>query len=325
MTTRRAALLALAALGAAWLPAAQAQRVYRVGVLIWGEKRATNARFEALRAGLMQLGYIEGKNLMLTVRWNEEGVDRLPEFAAELLHGKPDVVVATPVLAAVALHKLTHTVPIVMSGGSGAVQAGLVQSVARPGGNVTGVTNQADELTSKRLELLKTLLPGISRVGFLTTGVSAAYDKEWHDARQAALVLKLKLIEVRVNTQADLARLDSFCGKGACEALYVMVDPQLFSWRTKIIQMVSQLRLPAIAFSPEFAQEGGLISYGTNTVDLSRRAATYVDKILKGAKPGDLPIEQPTKFEMVVNLKTAKTMGIKVPPSILVQADEVIE
>jgi putative ABC transport system substrate-binding protein len=327
MNLRRKLLIGIGAgaLAAPFAARAQAQRVYRVAVLVWGTERVMGARLAALRAALKQLGYVEGQNLSLSVRWNEGAVERLPDLAAELLRDQPDLVVAAPVLAAVAVHKLTRTVPIVMSGGSGAVQAGIAQSLARPGGNVTGVTNQGDELTPKQMELLKTMVPQISRIGVLTTGVSAAYDKTWHDAQLSAQALKLKLIEVRVGTPGELARLDSVCGKGACQALHVMLDPQFFNWRAQIIQNVARVRLPASYFAGEFAREGGLISYGTDGKELWRRAATYVDKILKGAKPGELPIEQPTKFELVVNQKTAKTLGIKVPDSILLRADEVIE
>jgi putative ABC transport system substrate-binding protein len=327
MNLRRKLLVALGAtaLAAPFAARAQAQRVYRVAVLVWGTERAMGTRLAALRAALKQLGYVEGQNLSLSVRWNEGAVERLPDLAAELLREQPDVFVAAPVLAAAAVHKLTRTVPIVMSGGSGAVAMGLAQSLARPGGNVTGVTNQGDDLTPKQMELLKTMVPRISRVAVLSTGVSAAYDKTWHDAQQSAQALKLQLTEVRIGAPGDLARLTPVCGKNACQGLLVMLDPRFVSWRTEIIERAAQLRLPAIYFSGEFAREGGLISYGTNPVELWRRAAIYVDKILKGAKPGELPIEQPTRFELVVNLKTAKALGIKVPQAILVQADEVIE
>lgn len=326
MNKRRTALLALAALGVAGrLPVAHAQRVYRIAVLIQGSERTQGARFEALRTGLKALGYVEGKNLSLSVRWNEGSMEQLPDLAAELLRDKPDVCVAAPVVAAAAVHKLTRMVPIVMASGAGAVQAGIAQSLARPGGNVTGLTNQGDELTQKQIELLKTIVPGISRLGALTTGVSPVHDEMWRGALQAAQALKLKLIEVRVGAPGDLARLDSSCGKGGCQALLVMLDPQLANWRAQIIHSAARLRLPAIYFAPEFALEGGLISYATNGEELWRRAATYVDKILKGAKPSELPIEQPTKFELVINMKTAKTLGLTIPQSVLLRADEVIQ
>ena len=321
---RRNAVLALLALGTTPL-AVQAQRVFRIGVLIHGTDRTYGARVEALRAGLRELGYVEGRNLDLSVRWNEGGAGRLPDLAAELLREKPDVLVAAPVFSAAAAHKHTHTVPIVMASGSGAVQIGIVQSLARPGGNVTGVTHQGEDLTAKQVELLKTIAPGISSVGFLTTGKSFIYEEQRRDAMRAAEVLKLRFIEVRVGTAADLERLTSMCGKGGCEALLVATDPSLTTWRAQVYNWATRLRLPAVYPVPEYAKEGGLIGYGANGEELFRRAATYVDKILKGAKPSDLPIEQPTKFELVVNLRAAKAIGLTIPQSVLLRADEVIQ
>jgi putative tryptophan/tyrosine transport system substrate-binding protein len=321
---RRDAVVALLALGTMPL-AAWAQRVFRIGVLIDGPESAHRTRFEALRAGLRELGYIEGTNLSLSVRWNESGSERLPDLAEELLREKPDVLVAAPVSSAAAAYKRTHTVPIVIANGSGAVQIGIAQSLAHPGGNVTGVTNQAVDLTQKQMELLKTIAPGISRIAFLTTGKSSIYEDQRRLAIQAAEALNLRFIEVRVGTPADLERLASMCGKGGCEALLVATDPFLTNWRRQVYDWAARLRLPAVYPFPEFATEGGLIGYGANIEELFRRAATYVDKILKGANPGDLPIEQPTKFELVVNLKAAKAIGITIPQSILLRADEVIQ
>ena len=182
-----------------------------------------------------------------------------------------------------------------------------------------------EELTSKQIELLKTIVPGVSRLGVLTTGKTLIHDEMWRDTTQAAQALKLKVIEVRVGAQADLARLASVCGKGGCHALLVLLDPDLQNWRAQIVDWAARLRLPTVYATPEYIQDGGLISYSANQVELFRRAATYVDKIFKGTKPGDLPIEQPTKFELLVNMKTAKALGIKIPNSILVRADKVIE
>ena len=304
---------------------AHAQRVYRIAVLIHGTEHANRSRLEVLRAGLKELGNVEGKNLSLSVRWNEAGPERLPDLAAELLRDKPDVLVASNVLGAQAAFRHTRTVPIVLAGGAGAVKVNLAQSLARPGGNVTGVTSMGDELASKRIELLKTIVPGLSRLGVLTTGKSPVHDENMRGAMKAARVLKLKLIEVRVNAPGDLARLASICGKGACQALFLEQEGELSNWRAQIIDSAAQLRLPAVYYAAEFPQEGGLISYSTNNAELFRRAATFVDKILKGAKPGDLPIEQPTTFELVVNKKTAQALGIKIPNEILLRADKVIE
>jgi len=321
---RRDTVLGLVALGAAPL-VVQAQPVFRIGVLIHGTERTYGARVEALRAGLRELGYVEGRNLKLSVHWNAGGAERLPDLAAELLREKPDVLVAAPVFSAAAAHKHTRTVPIVMASGSGAVQIGIVQSLARPGGNVTGVTHQGEDLTQKQVELLKTIAPGISSVGFLTTGQSFIYEEQRRHVMRAADVLKLRFIEVRIGTAADLGRLASMCGKGGCEALIVATDPTLTNLRAQIYDWATRLRLPAVYPVPEYAKEGGLIGYGANGEELFRAAATYVDKILRGAKPGDLPIEQPTKFELVVNLRAAKEIGLTIPPAVLLRADQVID
>jgi len=325
MNNRRKLVIAL---GAAALGAPDillAQRVYRIAVLIHGTERTLGARFEALRAGLRELGYIEGKNLSISIRWNEGGLERLADLAEELLRTKPDVLVVAPVVAAAAAQKHTKTVPIVIASGGGVVKIGLAQSLARPGGNVTGLENQAEELVQKHIELLKTIGPGITRLAVLNTGKYVFHDEAWRAAAQAAQVMKVTLIDVRVGAPRDLARLASICGKEGCGGLYVMTDPLLTNWRAQIIEEAFRLRLPAVYPSLEFAEEGGLISYSQNIQQQYRRAAAYVDKILRGAKPGDLPIERPTIFELVVNLKTAKAFGLTIPNSILVQTTRIIE
>lgn len=304
---------------------ALAQRVYRVAVLLNGSERTQAANFEALRAGLRDLGYVEGKNLSLSVRWNEGSLERLPDSAAELLREKPDVFVAAPVVAAAAVHKHSRTVPIVLASGTGAVKIGLAQSLARPGGNVTGVENQNEELTEKRLELLKTIAPKVSRVGVLNSGKYLFHEEAWRSAARAAQALKIALIDVRVGTPADLARLATLCGKGACDGLYVMTDPITSNWLTQITAEAARLRLPAVYPGSAFVQAGGLLSYAPNVEDMYRRAAVFVDKILKGAKPGDLPIERPTKFELIINMKTARALGLTIPESLRLRADRVIE
>lgn len=320
---RRGFVLVLVALGAAPV-VVRAQPVFRIGVLIHGTERTYGARVEALRARLRDLGYREGRNLKLSVRWNEGSAERLPDLAAELLRDKPDVLVAAPVFSAAAAHKHTRTVPIVIASGSGAVQIGIARSLAHPGGNVTGVSHQGEDLTQKQVELLKTIAPSISSIGFLTTGKSFIYEEQRRHVMQAAEALRLRFIEVRIGTAAELGRLASMCGKGGCEALLVATDPTLTNLRSQIYDWATQLRLPAVYPVPEYAKEGGLIGYGANGEELFRSAATYVDKILKGAKPGDLPIEQPTKFDLVVNLKAAKAIGLTIPQAVLLRADEVI-
>ena len=325
MNNRRKLVLALGASALGAPATLLAQRVYRIAVLIHGTERTLGARFEALRAGLRELGYIEGKNLSISIRWNEGGLERLADLAEELLRTKPDVLVVAPVVAAAAAQKHTKTVPIVIASGGGVVKIGLAQSLARPGGNVTGLENQAEELVQKHIELLKTIVPGITRLAVLNTGKYIFHDEAWRAAAQAAQVMKVTLVDVRVGAPRDLARLASICGKEGCGGLYVMTDPLLTNWRAQIIEEAFRLRLPAVYPSIEFAEEGGLISYSQNIQEQYRRAAAYVDKILKGAKPGDLPIERPTKFELAVNMKTAKTLGLTIPNSILVQTTRIIE
>lgn len=318
--------------GASVLPlAARAQqgerpgRTYHIAVLLQGAEQTMGSRLEALRAGLRELGHIEGQNIRLTVRWNEGELDRLSDLAAELLRDQPDVFVGAPVLAAVAAHKHTRTIPIVFANGSGPLQAGLAESYARPGGNVTGVVNLGNELTSKQLQLLKTIAPNTSHVGILTTGTAIIYEETLRDATRAASALNLKLVEVRIGTFEELPRLASLCGKGNCNGLLVTSDPLLQNWRVQIVDIAAKQNLPAVYSQPEYVSDGGLISYSANIEERFHRAATYVDKILKGAKPSDLPIEQPTRFEMIVNAKTAKAQGIEIPSLILAQANQVID
>jgi putative ABC transport system substrate-binding protein len=300
-------------------------RTFHVAVLLQGAEQTMGSRLEALRAGLRDLGYVEGQGMRLSVRWNEGGLDRLSELAAELLGNRPDVLVGAPVLAAVAARKHTRTVPIVIANGSGPLQAGLAESYARPGGNVTGVVNLGEELTSKQLQLLKTIAPNTSHVGILTTGTAIIYEETLRDATRAATALNLQLVEVRIGTYDELSRIVSLCGKSNCNGLLVTSDPLLQNWRVRIVDIVANQNLPAVYSQPEYVREGGLISYSANIDERFYRAATFVDKILKGAKPNELPIEQPTRLELIVNAKTAKAQGIEIPALILAQADQVIE
>jgi putative tryptophan/tyrosine transport system substrate-binding protein len=320
---RRAFVVVLVALGGA-PTLLRAQPIFRIGVLIHGTERTYGARVEALRARLRDLGYVEGANVRLSVRWNEGGAERLPDLAAELLREKPDVLVAAPVFSAAAAHRHTRTVPIVIASGSGAVQIGIAKSLAHPGGNVTGVSHQGEDLTQKQVELLKTVAPHISSIGFLTTGKSFIYEEQKRHVMRATDMLRLGFIEVQIGSATDLGRLASMCGKGGCEALLVATDPTLTNLRAQIYDWATRLRLPAVYPVPEYAREGGLIGYGANGEELFRSAASYVDRILKGAKPGDLPIEQPTKFDLVVNLKAARAIGLTIPQAVLLRADEVI-
>ena len=318
---RRTFLLAAGALS---LPV-RAQRVHRVGTLVTGPEKVWSGRVAALRAGLKERGYVEGRNLVLVSRWNDGGLERLPDLAADLLREKPDVVVCGLVLSAAAVQKHSRTVPIVLATGAGAVKVGLARSFARPGGNVTGLETQSEELVTKNFQLLKTVAPSVSRVAVLNTGNYMFHREAWAALRDAAAMMKVELIDLRIDEANELARLAQACTGGGCNGLYVMPDPVLINWRAQIAGQAAKLGLPAVYNQPEYVEAGGLLSYSANTEDMFRRAAGFVDRILKGAKPGDLPIERPTTFEMVINLKAARALGLRIPADLLARADRVIE
>ena len=316
---RRRDFAAFIALGA--LPgAALGQRMHRLAVLIHGPQQAQAGRFEALRAGLKERGYVEGRDHVVSVRWNEAGLDRLPTLAAELLGEKPDLFACGPVLAAAAVHGVTRDVPIVAMWGAGLVKTGLAKSFARPGGNVTGLETQTEDLIPKHLELLRTIAPRVSRVAVLNTGKYLFHEEGWRAAAEASRALRLELTDVRVAAPADLGKL----ARTGCNGLYVMPDPQLVNWRTQIIAEAARLHWPAIYPQQEFSREGGLASYSASFDDLCRRAAGYVDRILKGAKPAELPIELASKFDLVIDLRTAGELGLKISDAVLARADQVI-
>ena len=328
---RRAALAALCALAAAAVPAAvpaaawAQPRVPLIAVLVHAKESRDLGRLEALREGLRGLGYVEGRNYRMEVRWSENEVERLPALARELLAMKPDVAVCAPVLAAQALHRESKTVPIVMASGAGAQGFGLIASLARPGGNVTGLTNQGDELTTKHFQLLKEIAPRAKRVVTLSSGLGSVEGETRSASRAAAKAYGMTLIEAWADAPEKLSPLPARCERERCEALVVLLDPNVGSFRAEIIALAAKLRIPAAYPDLRFAEEGGLVAYSVDARQLWRRAASYVDKILKGARPGDLPVEQPTKFELVVNLKTAKALRITIPQSMLLRADRMIE
>ena len=301
------------------------QRPALIVVLMHGKERALQGRLEGLREGLRDLGYVEGRNYRMEVRWSDNQLDRLPVLARELLAKKPDVAVGSPVLSAQALHRESKTVPIVIASGSGAQRLGLIASLARPGGNVTGLTNQLNELSAKQLELVKEIAPNAKRVMTLSSGLSITEAEAREGTRVAAKAYGITLIEALADRPEKLAQVSARCEREQCDALVVLLDPNLQNFRFEVIEMAARLRIPSAYPVLEFADEGGLLAYSTDIRSLFRRAASYVDRILKGAKPEDLPVEQPTKFELVVNLKTARAIGIKIPPSVLLRADRVIE
>jgi putative tryptophan/tyrosine transport system substrate-binding protein len=307
--------------------AQQAAKIARIGYL-GTNLTATPQLPEAFRQGLRDLGYVEGRNLVIEYRFVEGKFDRFPALAAELVALKVDVIVAANTPAALAAKQATKTIPIVFAAASDPVASGFVTSLARPGGNVTGLSLLGEELVGKRLELLKQVVPGVSRVAVLWQpgGLPERTEKDMLKAADvAARALGVRLHFVEARGPADFDRAFSDMTRARAGALTVLPSAMFIYERRRLADLAAKNRLPAVYPWREFVDAGGLMAYGPNLADLFRRAATYVDKILKGAKPGDLPIEQPTKFELVINLKTAKALGLTIPLSLLGRADEVIQ
>jgi len=307
--------------------AQQAAKVARIGYLNPNLAAAPHAR-EAFLQGLRDLGYVEGRNLVIEYRDAEGKPERLPALAAELVALRVDVIVAPPTPAALAAKQATRTLPIVFAVATDPVTSGLVTSLARPGGNVTGLSILAPELVGKCLEHLKQAVPGVSRVAVLWQpgGLPERTDKDLRkEAEVAARGLELRLQFVEARGPADFDKAFSEITRARAGALTVLTSNIFSNERRRLVDLAAENRLPAVYPWREFVDAGGLMAYGPNVADLLRRAATYVDKILKGAKPGDLPVEQPTKFELIINLKTAKALGLTIPPSLLLRADQVIE
>jgi ABC-type uncharacterized transport system substrate-binding protein len=327
MTAR--SLLRMVGLGLALLApfAAEAQppsKVPRIGLLGTGTPADTAPRLDAFRQALRELGYVEGQTIQIESRWAEGRLDRFPGFAAELVELKVDVIFAVTSPAALAAKRATGTIPIVFATAADPVGSGLVASIAHPGGNVTGLSLLAPEMVARQMQLLKEAVPRAMRVAVLSNPANrytALMVKEM-EAAARSLGLRVELLGVREPGALDGAF--SAVTRERPGALFVLFDPMLFAHRIRIAEFANRNRLPAMYPHREYAEAGGLMAYGTDLRENFRRAATYVDKILKGAKPADLPVEQPTKFELVVNLTTAKTLGLTIPPSLLARADEVI-
>jgi putative ABC transport system substrate-binding protein len=329
MNAQRRLVLALMA-GALTAPfasfAQQPTKSARIGFLAPTSPQVLSTRLQAFRDGLRELGYVEGKNLQLEVRWGEGKLERLPTLADELVQAKVDVIVAATSPSVVAARQATQTVPIVMPVSSDPVGDGLVASLARPGGNITGLSMMAPELGQKRLQLLEELFPKVSRaVAVLWNPAYVGMRSRFEQAQVAApaVGLTVRSVEVRDTHELDVA-FEAIIREHP-DGLLLLVDPFTFSQRARIVEFGAEQRLPVIYESSDFVDVGGLISYGPNINEMYRRSATYVDKILRGAKPADLPVEQPTKFELAVNVRAAKALGIKFPESILLRADKVIE
>jgi len=297
----------------------------RIGFLTAVSVSSFAGRTEAFRQGLRELGYVEGKNIVIEYRYGDGKTDRLNQLADELVHIKVDVIVTGCAPATIAAKDATRTIPIVMASDADPVGSGIVTSLARPGGNITGFSTLATEIGGKRLELLKEIVPRLSHVGVFGTSTypgNAQALKEMEVAA-GAFGVKLQYRDVLDPKEIDAAFREA--SKARVGAVLVLASSVLLSQRTRITDLVIKNRVPAIYPNGEYVEDGGLMSYGPNIVDLFRRAATYVDKILKGAKPGDLPVEQPTKFELVINLKTAKQIGLTIPANLLLRADKVIK
>jgi putative ABC transport system substrate-binding protein len=281
---------------------------------------------EAFRQEMSKLGWIEGKNITIEYRFAEGKNDRLPELAADLVRLKVDLIVVDAGPSALAAKGATSAIPIVMTNVGDPVGFGLVASLARPGGNVTGLSSLSPELITKRLEILKDAVPKLVRVGLLRSPTSITTEIQLKEVKPTALALKLKLEEIE--TQPDPKGLESAfqtAKQKQVNAIMLQATRQFFAERKRIVELAVKYRLPAIYSQKEFVDEGGLMSYGADYDDLYRRAAVYVDKILKGAKPADLPVQQATKFEFIINLKAAKQIGLTVPPAVLARANKVIK
>ena len=298
-------------------------KVYRIGFL--GTNPLPAAWWDALLDGLRERGYSEGQNLVFERRFSEGNAERFPEFAAELVRLRVDCIIVPTTPAALAAKHATQTIPIVFPTAIDPVGAGLVASLARPGGNITGLSALAPELSGKRLELLQEVVPGMARVAVLWNAANPANASVWHETQAAAGALGLLLHAQDVRGPQDFEGAFARTAQAHPDALLVLQDSLMTMHRQHIVEFATQQHLPSVFFTREWVVAGGLMSYGPSFPDLYRRAATYVDKILKGAKPADLPVEQPTKFELVLNLKTAKALGLTIPPTLLFQADEVIK
>jgi putative tryptophan/tyrosine transport system substrate-binding protein len=307
---------------------AQAQlptKISRIGYLDGAFPSTNAARIDAFRQGLRELGYVEGKNIVIESRHAEGKLDRLPALAAELVSLKVEVLVMGGGGASTGSGKeATKTIPIVMVAAVDPVGQGFVTSLARPGGNVTGLSTLSPEISGKRLELLKEIVPKLSRAAVLGTSTGTATALSLKEVEPAAGALGVKLQFVDVLGPKDIQTAFQAASKGRAEGVLVLTGPVINLQRKQIAELAAKNRLPAIYPFPDYVEAGGLMSYSANIVDLYRRAATYVDKILKGAKPADLPVEQPIKFEFIINLKAAKQIGLTIPPNVLARADKVI-
>jgi len=300
-------------------------KVPRIGVLYTGTASTASQSSEAFRQGLREHGYKEGRNVVVEQRFGDARPERLTELAAELVRLRVAVIVTSTDEAIAAVKRQTQTIPIVMTASTDPVGTGFVSSLAHPGGNVTGFTSISPELGAKRLELLREAVPGLSRVAIMWNPDIPGALLDYKATEEATRSLRLQLQSVEVSGAGDIARAFAALTTGRAEALIVVPSTTTLDNRVQIASLAQKHRLPAMYGGRTFAEAGGLMAYGSSLAERWRRAATYVDRILKGAKPGDLPVEQPTKFELVINMTAAKALGLTLPPSLLRRADEVIQ
>src|SRR5262245_9249064 len=319
-------LLATMLLASVYLAEAQQRgKVPRIGFLAAPSPSFFSTRMNAFRDGLHDLGHVEGKNIAIEYRYAEGKLDRLPALAADLVRLKVDVIVTSSAPGAVAAKKATGTIPVVFVTAGDPVDMGLVTSLARPGGNITGLTTHAPELSGKRLELLREVLPRITRVAVLWNPSNPGFSEMLKEMQAASQAHALQLQSLEVRSPEDFEAAFESITRGDSHAIIVVSDPFLNTHHRLILDLAGKHRLPAMYGGPEVVDAGGLMSYGPGFTDQYRRAATYVDKILRGMKPADLPVERPMKFELVINLKTAKQIGLTIPPNVLYRADRVIK
>jgi putative ABC transport system substrate-binding protein len=319
-------LLALA-VGAATRPASaqQSGRIWRIGVLEATSQQLNVANLNALRAGLRSAGYVDGQNLIIEYRSADGRVERFAELAVELVQANVDLIVTRGTPAVVAAMNATKTIPIVMAASGEPLATGVISGLAQPGGNVTGFSAFTNELIPKRIELLSGVRPGLARIAFLQDMSNPVSQSQWEQFKSATQVLRIEAILLDLRRSEDLAGLFGVVAARNIEALVVGNDTVTHANRKQIVTGAREQQVPAIYATREFVDDGGLMAYAVSYADLYRRTALYVDKILKGAKPGDLPVEQPAKFEFVINAKTARALGLTIPPMIFARADEVIE
>jgi putative tryptophan/tyrosine transport system substrate-binding protein len=303
--------------------AQQPKKVARIGFLAPATRTGYQHYTDALLQGLRELGYVEGQNIVIEYRWADGNFERLPQLAADLVRLKVDVIVAPGVQAVRAAKQSTTTIPVIFPTAGDAVASGLVASLARPGGNITGLTILSPELSGKRLELLKEAFPRLSRVAVLLDPRQPPLSVKETQTTGQSLRLKLQFLEVR--DAADVESVFSAMSRERADALITLPHPVLQVHQRRIVELAARSRVPAMYQTTEWTESGGLMSYGPDLLDNYRRAAVFVDKILKGTKPADLPVEQPMKFEFVINLKTAKQIGVTIPPNVLARADRVIK